>query len=229
MGGALVCLGGLGGMLIALPPTSESSNEFAADLGLTELENRVGGIARSLQAIEDSRQREPNGLVSQQTDQLNELLLRVEELEHAILHLADVQDDPLRSEPDLVPPRKTRDLLPPHHRQNYLATTFASEEGSSEWGHEIVAETEARFLTDPFFNELGGDLEADCRRTACKLIWRMPAPELLAPEQRDLMFLTAKYELAALTALGEQGVGQFEAQWHTSGAEPYVAVYVSKQ
>ena len=127
MGGALVCLGGLGGMLIALPPTSESSNEFAADLGLTELENRVGGIARSLQAIEDSRQREPNGLVSQQTDQLNELLLRVEELEHAILHLADVQDDPLRSEPDLVPPRKTQNLLPPHHRHNYLATTFASE------------------------------------------------------------------------------------------------------
>ena len=128
---------------------------------------------------------------------------------------AEREEPPAETAPPRAPPAPVRAVY----------DQYSSQLTTSDWGSDSARRIGTAFQSHRFFSLYGGDLETDCRETACRITWNLPDPEAFGAAERDRLLSMAQAELSALAAQNSSEIGRLETEWDVSGAAPRLSLY----
>lgn len=226
---------------LVLQSRASSRSDHAADIGarVAALEHRVSDIAALVgNATKGTRDLAPaydppgsfEETVAQIEGRMSALERQVAELDEAgrlaaAFPPASLVDELAEEQFAADEPANPPGRLP-------LQDAFASEAGSSDWAQSTFdAVTKAHvtdFMNGSFYAEYGGQLEADCRETVCRvdLTFETAAAQLGSTEISEMLAL-AELELLGLTGHAA-GVGRITTAQH-AGATPGITMFFDRR
>ena len=207
------------------------SSQQAEHTKLNEYLNRLEQVEKRLSDMKSLRDTQVAIRDYDNTSVLN----RLDILEGKISALQDSEEQldiaPTISTADLEMRAKERleAILRAKPAPPMVATQYSSETGKSEWGTEVEGRIDISFGDSPFFNTIGGTLQAECRQSACVATWTSPDLTGINDQDFDQQIGIADYELLDVVTRNNPGLGPLETSYRQKDGRREITVHFARQ
>jgi hypothetical protein len=194
---------------------------------LSKFQARIDALERAFDRLQTSiRQHRPAGY--DRSDRDTNLNVRLERLEQQLVAMEElgpkVVDEPPSGQ-TLERWPKDKIFGPEHFTSaSSLADVFSIDKSTSRWGEETVPRVKEAYLSEPWFNQYGGDIKTECRQSTCKVEWVVPK---LEPD--DQPFGLAELELMAAATRNADQVGRVETGRRIEDGQTIISVYLQRR